>query len=131
MLFFKKTQTIAPNEAAGAHARGELVLIDVRDAQERAQARVPGSVHIPLAQLPERLDELPEDRPLAFICASGARSAIAANTAAGNALSAVNVDGGLASWARAGLPVDTGPEGTSHEPQQSRLSTKGDRSCTT
>ncbi len=114
MRFFKKAQTIAPDEAAGAHARGELVLVDVRDARERAQARVPGSVHIPLDQLSERWGELPEGRPLGFICASGARSAIAANKAAGNAASAANVDGGLAAWSRAGLPVETGPEGPGH-----------------
>ena len=121
MLFFNKIETIAPDEAAAAHGRGELVLIDVRDAAERAQARVPGSVHIPLDQLPERLHELPEDRPLAFICASGARSAIAAKKAAGKVSSAANVDGGLAAWSRAGLTVETGPEcPPGHGPRQSR-----------
>jgi len=120
MHLFRKAQTIGPEEAAGAHAQGDLVLVDVRDEQERAQVRVAGSVHIPLDQLANRLHELPDDPPLAFICASGARSAIAAKTAAGNALSAANVDGGLASWTRAGLPVETGPEGTGREPQPSR-----------
>ena len=110
MLFTKKTATIAPQEAADAHARGDLVLIDVRDASERAHTRAAGSLHIPLVELSERRSELPRDRPLAFFCASGVRSAIAVKATARHGLTAANVKGGLASWARAGLPVETGPE---------------------
>ena len=110
MLFAKKTASIDPAEAAGALSHGELVLVDVRDTQERAQARVPGSAHIPLVELSERHGELPRDRPIAFICASGVRSAMAVKATARQGLAAANVKGGLSSWARAGLPVETGPE---------------------
>lgn len=77
-------------------------------------------MHIPLVELSERHDELPRDRRLAFICASGVRSALALKATARHGLTAANVKGGLASWARAGLPVDTGPEAPRLEPRRSR-----------
>ena len=120
MLFTKRTATLAPQEAADAHARGDLVLIDVRDASERAKTRVAGSLHMPLVELSERRGELPRDRSLAFICASGVRSAIAVKATARHGLTAANVKGGIASWTRAGLPLETGPEPRTSETKWSR-----------
>ena len=120
MRFFNKAQTIPPEEAADALARGDVLLVDVRDTQERAQTRAAGSVHIPLVELSERHDELPRDRQLAFICASGVRNAMAVKATARHGLTAANVKGGLSSWARAGLPVETGPEPRASETKRSR-----------
>jgi rhodanese-related sulfurtransferase len=112
-----KAKKLGPREAADALARGELVLVDVREPQERTKTRVEGSLHIPLGQLAERLGELPQDRPVAFICHSGRRSASAAAAASKQGLEAANVRGGLVAWSDAGLPLDahreprTGPEG--------------------
>ncbi|HWM54652.1 MAG TPA: rhodanese-like domain-containing protein [Solirubrobacterales bacterium] len=54
-------------------------VVDVRGTAEFEQGHVPGSVHIPFAELRERLDELPRDRPVATICKAGKRSGLAAS----------------------------------------------------
>ncbi|MFJ9692452.1 rhodanese-like domain-containing protein [Kitasatospora sp. NPDC101183] len=54
-------------------------VLDVRTSGEREAGSVDGSLHIPLAELPARLDEIPTDRPLVVHCAGGHRSSIAAS----------------------------------------------------
>lgn len=55
------------------------VVLDVRNQGERDQGAIPDSLHIPLAELPKRLDEVPKDRPVVVYCASGYRSSVAAS----------------------------------------------------
>jgi rhodanese-related sulfurtransferase len=106
MLFTrKKPQQISPIEAAEAARFGNLVLVDVREAAERARGYAPGSRHLPLGELKARLGELPNDRPVAFICQSGRRSAMAATAAARAGLDARNVPGGMTAWERADLDI--------------------------
>lgn len=64
--------------AALDSATAPLVL-DVRNAGERERGAVDGSLHIPLAELPRRLDEVPADRPVVVHCAGGYRSSVAAS----------------------------------------------------
>jgi len=110
MLFTRtKTTELSPAEVAHGIRSNELILVDVREADERARSRPAGSRHIPLGDLPTRLGELPGDRTVAFICRSGSRSAMAAHAAADRGLSAANVRGGVLAWTDAGLPVDSGP----------------------
>lgn len=59
-------------------ARASLTVLDTRRDDERAEAAIPGSVHIPLHSLLERLDEVP-DGALWVHCASGFRASIAAS----------------------------------------------------
>jgi hydroxyacylglutathione hydrolase len=54
-------------------------VLDVRGDAEYAEGHVPGSIHIPFAQLRERLGELPRERPIATICKAGKRSGLAAS----------------------------------------------------
>ncbi|MFJ7906727.1 rhodanese-like domain-containing protein [Kitasatospora sp. NPDC096204] len=54
-------------------------VLDVRTCGEREAGFVEGSLHIALAELPARLDEIPTDRPLVIHCAGGHRSSIAAS----------------------------------------------------
>ncbi|MEV6816889.1 rhodanese-like domain-containing protein, partial [Micromonospora sp. NPDC051296] len=54
-------------------------VLDVRNAGEREQGAVDGSLHIPLAELTRRLDEVPADRPIVVHCAGGYRSSVAAS----------------------------------------------------
>lgn len=54
-------------------------VIDVRNIGEREAGYIEGSVHIPLAQLRRRLDEVPTDRPIVAYCAGGWRSSVAAS----------------------------------------------------
>ena len=98
-------QTISP---AAAHAIDDAFIIDVREPEEVAQARVDGALHIPLATLVERLDEVPRDRTVYVMCALGGRSAKATRYLAEQGIDAVNIDGGITEWYNAGLPVSVG-----------------------
>ncbi|MFJ5234179.1 rhodanese-like domain-containing protein [Kitasatospora sp. NPDC088391] len=71
-------RTVADLRVELAGAEPPLV-VDVRDGAERAAGAVPGSVHLPLAELPHRLAEIPQDRPVVVHCAGGHRSSIAAS----------------------------------------------------
>ncbi|MEV4704553.1 rhodanese-like domain-containing protein [Actinoplanes sp. NPDC049316] len=55
------------------------VVLDVRTSGEREQGAIEGSAHIPLAELPRRLTEIPTDRPVVVHCAGGYRSSVAAS----------------------------------------------------
>ena len=59
------------------HLRGEAVLLDVRSPEETQFAALPTALHIPLNELPARLDEVPRDRLVATFCSGGDRAAIA------------------------------------------------------
>ena len=76
----------------------ELLLVDVREPHEWAAGRLPGSVHIPLATLPQRIGEIPEDRTPVFICAVGGRSMAACRYFAKLGRNAVNLSGGVMAW---------------------------------
>ena len=70
---------ITPAELDGLLAEDAVVLVDIRNQGEVEQGRIPGSVHIPLAQLRARLDLLPTDRLIVVHCAGGWRSSVAAS----------------------------------------------------
>ncbi|HEV8053408.1 MAG TPA: rhodanese-like domain-containing protein, partial [Candidatus Limnocylindrales bacterium] len=90
-------------------AEPDLLLIDVRQASEYADGHVPGSRHLNAGDLPERLAELPRDRPIATICASGYRSAVAAGLLRQAGFRDVRaVRGGVPEWGAAGYPVEMG-----------------------
>lgn len=75
-------------------------LLDVREPWEVEIVAVPGSIRIPLQQLPQRLAELDADRPLAVLCHSGGRSARAADYLVAAGFSrVVNIAGGIDAWA--------------------------------
>jgi rhodanese-related sulfurtransferase len=94
------------------------VMLDVREADEFATVRVEGSLFIPMSQLGARFDEIPRDRPVVVICASGNRSASATGFLLGQGFTDVgSVAGGIDGWQRLGLPVRRGPIG----PDEGRL----------
>jgi queuine tRNA-ribosyltransferase len=86
-------------------------LVDVREGDEYASGHVAGAEHVPMGTVPAHLDELRSDGTLYVICAVGARSGVVAEFLEGQGVKAVNVDGGMNAWLRAGLPVETGPAG--------------------
>lgn len=87
-------------------------VLDVREDDEWAAGHVPGAVHIPMGELPARVEELPEEE-LIVVCRSGGRSARASAWLNSTGFDAYNLEGGLAAWQRAGLPLTA--EG-GHEP---------------
>lgn len=89
---------------AERHAAGEFVL-DVREDYEFVGGRVPQAHHIPMNEVPVRLDELPKAR-INVICQSGARSRAITDYLRGQGYDAVNVAGGTGAWAARGWPLE-------------------------
>jgi len=85
-------------------------LLDVRELDEWSNGHAPEAVHVPLAELPDRLGELSKDRLTICACRSGARSARAAHFLAEQGYDVVNLEGGMLAWqAQAGpLVADHG-----------------------
>jgi adenylyltransferase/sulfurtransferase len=78
----------------------KLLLVDVREPHEWSAGRLPGSVHIPLATLPQRLHELVAGSTPVFICHSGGRSMAACRFLAGQGRASVNLAGGVQAWSQ-------------------------------
>lgn len=96
--------TIQTVNAERAHTDAQLV--DVREAHEVAEGVVPGSKHIALGELPERLNELDKARPVWAICRSGNRSGQAATLLAEKGFRVFNMQGGMLAWNDAGYPTE-------------------------
>ncbi|MGH7562168.1 MAG: MBL fold metallo-hydrolase [Gemmatimonadales bacterium] len=88
-----------------AARRDDLFILDVRAASEWRSGHIPGATLVPLAELPDRLGEIPADRTVAVHCQGGSRSAIAASLLRAGGRRAANVPGGFAAWMQAGFPV--------------------------
>jgi len=88
---------------------GRVNLLDVREDWEYRRGRVPGSLHIPLGQLPARLAELPHDRPLMVICEHGNRSLVATHFLLVKGFpGTASVSGGTDAWVRSQRPFERG-----------------------
>lgn len=85
-----------------------VALVDVRSRQEYSTAFIPGSLNIPLEELPSRLTDLP-DTTVYLLCGSGKRSSQAARMLTSHGYDTVNVAGGITEWYRGGNPVTYTP----------------------
>jgi hydroxyacylglutathione hydrolase len=84
-------------------ASDAIELIDVREKDERDQGYIPGSRHVPYRLMRACCEDIPQDRPVATICESGARAAIAASVLAARGYQARPVlAGGIPDWERRG-----------------------------
>ncbi|WP_424466678.1 rhodanese-like domain-containing protein [Pseudoclavibacter helvolus] len=86
----------------------QATVIDVRETDEFSAVRIPWASNVPLSELVDRVDEVPEDGPVYLICAAGVRSERAAAYLEQQGKPVVNVLGGMSEWAGAGLTVDRG-----------------------
>ncbi len=86
------------------------LVVDVREPNEFAAVRLDqGVTLLPMSEFATRWQDLPRDRPLLLMCASGGRSAAATAHLLRNGFADVtNVAGGITDWERAGLPVRKG-----------------------
>jgi rhodanese-related sulfurtransferase len=83
----------------------DATILDVREDYEWSAGHAEGAVHIPLDQLPGRMDDLDPDEDLYVICRTGGRSFRAAQWLVGQGYSAVNVAGGMDQWLESGKPL--------------------------
>jgi rhodanese-related sulfurtransferase len=100
------------NEASvrATDGRPAALIVDVREADEFAAVRLEDAAHMPMSGFVTRAAELPRDRPLLILCATGSRSAAVTGYLLRSGWTDVtNVDGGITAWQRAGLPVRRGP----------------------
>ncbi|TFW22159.1 rhodanese-like domain-containing protein [Massilia arenosa] len=88
--------------------RGKTLILDVRTAEEFAKGHLREAKNIPLAELGSRIGELDKSKgkTVVLVCQSGARAGKAANQLkAAGFTDVTTLDGGMAAWQTAGLPV--------------------------
>lgn len=105
-LLHPEVDDYTPKDTQDEVSRGAL-LIDVREPHEWNAGHIPGARHIPMGEIPKRLDELPRDRSIIFTCRSGNRSGhIKDMLIDEHGFSDVhNQLGGIIAWQLDGLPI--------------------------
>ena len=99
---------VSVTEAADLRTDGAFIL-DVRLREEWDQQHIEGATLIPLGELPNRLKEVPQDKPIVVVCRSGNRSAQARDILLKSGFRQVtSMKGGIRDWMAAGLSVVTG-----------------------
>jgi rhodanese-related sulfurtransferase len=99
---------VTPQRAWELISKGEVEVIDVRDAGEWEKGHIPGARLMPLAQVRSGAGEALPASGVLFVCAGGVRSQTAARIALERGISPVySVIGGTSSWVKAGLPLTT------------------------
>ena len=102
--------SIAPSELSARRATDRApIVIDVRTREEYASGHIPGALNIPFDQVAEKISEIDAPHGVALYCMIGprARKGEAALLGAGYT-SVLHIEGGLAAWKAAGLPVESG-----------------------
>jgi rhodanese-related sulfurtransferase len=76
----KGSVTVDSFQAVWKANPGSVMLVDVRDPKEVASGMIKGSVNIPMNELEKKVGTLPTDKPVVFVCGTGARSGEAYDT---------------------------------------------------
>jgi rhodanese-related sulfurtransferase len=84
------------------------LVIDVRQPEEYSAGHIAGSKLIPLGELGKRVSELPKDKEIICVCASGSRSRSATKLLVNAGYNAFDMQGGMFMWQRAKLPIKKG-----------------------
>lgn len=95
--YLRKPATVNIAEALKLRDEGALIL-DVRGLPEWRRNHIPGAIHLPLNQIENRWEELPENRLIITFCTGGFVSSWAANVLIELGFEAVNMSGGLVKW---------------------------------
>lgn len=94
-------------DATVAHGLHDVVLLDVREAEEWEAGHIPGAVHAPMSRLSLDNPALADRRrTIVCVCRSGARSRRVTDVLSANGYRAVNLLGGMKAWAVDGYPVE-------------------------
>lgn len=110
-----RIKNLSPDQVATELQSGSATLIDIREEDERAKGRIAAAYHAPRGMLefyadpssPYHREEFDPDSRLILVCASGGRSALAAETLQQMGYRRVaHLDGGLNAWVTQGFPVE-------------------------
>lgn len=104
----KNLPTLIDAQTANAlRTRSDVLMLDVREKWEYAQGHIPGITLLPMAEVPNRLSEIPRDKTVIVTCHSGNRSSqVAAYLRQQGFTNIHDMQGGIAAWEKAGLPVE-------------------------
>ena len=109
-----RVENLSVEQVAAEMKRGDVTIIDIREPNEREQGAIPGSISAPRGMLefwadptsPYHRGEFDPSRRIILACASGGRSALAADTLREMGYARVaHLDGGFKAWQAAGQPV--------------------------
>ena len=104
---------ISVDEAAELHGSDEVAFVDVRRMDEYVEGHVEGAIFITVDDILSRIEELPEDKKLLFICAAGVRSGLACEMAAAMGVESnrlYNIEEGTPTWIEKGHPTSIGTD---------------------
>jgi rhodanese-related sulfurtransferase len=89
----------------------DAVVLDVREPEEWTAGHIDGAVHVPMNEVPNRLayapDSLSANAPIVVVCKVGGRSAQVTAWLRHQGYDAVNLEGGMLAWERAGRPMQS------------------------
>ena len=105
MGLFSRQAGVDAAQAAELLRTRDAVALDVREPSEWAAGRIQGALHIPIRELGARQRELPGGKKIIAVCRTGSRSGSAARALRAAGHDVENLEGGLVSWVRAGLPL--------------------------
>ena len=100
---------ISLEEAKDMMENQNALAIDVRQKDEWDSGHVSGAIHMPVDDIISRVDELPADRDLLFICAMGVRSGLACEMATAMGVDAnrvYNIEDGTPAWIAKNYPTE-------------------------
>jgi rhodanese-related sulfurtransferase len=103
-----KAKEVSREEARKLIDEGAQV-VDVRADHEWEAGRIAGATHVPLPELPQRLEEIDKDRPVVVYCRGGNRSTMATDALAEAGYDAAKLSEGIVGWSGDDLPLE--PEG--------------------
>lgn len=96
--------TLPAIEVKAAQVYPNALMVDVREQDEWDAGHIEGALHIPMAQLPQRLSELDKKLATIVVCRSGNRSGKVAAWLINRGYDALNMTGGMLAWNEQGLP---------------------------
>ncbi|MBF6173522.1 rhodanese-like domain-containing protein [Nocardia blacklockiae] len=95
----------AARSGAASNPPAAAILLDVREDDEWRLGHAPGAVHIPMADVPARVDELDYDSEIYVVCRQGGRSIQVVQYLTHVGFDAFHVVGGMVAWQSSGRPL--------------------------
>src|SRR5690606_20583432 len=100
-------ETVDVETVAEVRERDDVLVLDVREQWEYDEGHIPGVTLIPMAEVSQRLDDIPADKTVIVTCRSGNRSGQVTDYLRQQGFDNVhNMDGGILAWEAAGYDVE-------------------------